>query len=933
MAEPTENKIAQMARLQQLYKQSMLTRELYHAAIKGLGLDPGAVFELQGQHIEQQVNVAGSYYDHRQIVVEPGASAETLRQAYLHRLAQQTRRLPLAGIDPKAAGDESSGELQLAAVYTALMTNRYIDSLERGMVVGQLRTDEIATGIVERASVLDVLNNEARLVLLGDPGSGKSTFVNFVALCLAGEALGYAEANLQTLTAPLPQEDEHRPDDKPQPQPWEHGALLPVRIVLRDLTARGLPDPGKSAGSDMLWKFIVGELGDTLAEFAPHLKQELLERGGLILLDGLDEVLDAHNCREQVKQAVNGFADCFPRCRFLVTSRTYAYQRQDWKLDGFAEAGLSPFTPGQIRRFVSSWYAHMAALRDMNPEDAQGRAALLQTAIERSERLRELAERPLLLTLMASLHAWRGGSLPEKREELYADAVDLLLDKWESPKVVRDAEGKVLVRQPSLAEWLNVDRNVVCAELNRLAYEAHKDQPQLVGTADVVQERLVSALMQVANNPEVKPARLVEYIRDRAGLLAARGEGVYTFPHRTFQEYLAACHLTDYGFPDDVADLLRADPQRWREAALLAAAKASRGTTSAAWNMAEALCFRDPPVVGQTGSLSSADCWGALLAAQVLLENERERLRQVSERNKPKLERIRLWQRAIVECGWLPPVDRALAGEALAILGDDRDFDELITIPTGQFLMGEEGGGAFGPQHELTLPKFKIGKYPVTNAQYLCFIRETGQKWDWGNGKRAEKANQPVVVVSWHEARAYCEWVTRVWQTGGKIGKNEIARLPSEAEWEKAARGTPAQSSLWSQPAAEKQEKRVYLCGDEWDDIRCNNIELGLNDTCVVGMFPNGASPYGCLDMVGNAWEWTISLWGENWGRPKFKYPYKFDDGRENLAAGDKVLRVLRGGAFNFSRDLWRCAFRRRLGPDNRDKDLGFRVVVSRAPG
>jgi formylglycine-generating enzyme required for sulfatase activity len=953
MSQPTDpNHEAQLAQLKQLYQQGILSEANYRAALTGLGLDP-ATFDQQQQHVEHQTNVAG---DLIQIAAEPGASPTTLRRAYLHRLIQQTRRLPLSGVDPKAATAEGSQELRLSAVYTALLTRRpERDDLARGKGLfppsggsggPRLPPAEGPGESTRHLSALELLNREPRLALLGDPGSGKSTFVNFVGLCLAGESLGEGEANLATLTAPLPVEEKREQDQEPPPQPWDHGPLLPVRIVLRDLAARGLPKPGQPASGDTLWAFIVAELGETLKEYAPHLKKELQEQGGLILLDGLDEVPDAHQRRVQVKQAVQGFAADFPRCRFLVTSRTYAYQRQDWKLDGFAEAVLSPFTPAQIARFVEGWYAHIAVVRTMDAKDAQGRATLLKTAIERSTRLAELATRPLLLTLMASLHAWHGGSLPEKREALYADAVDLLLDQWESPKVVRDAAGQPLVRQPSLAEWLKVDRDVVRAELNRLAFEAHRDQPQLVGTADVSQDRLIAALLDVANNPEVNPVRLVEYIRDRAGLLAARGEGVYTFPHRTFQEYLAACHLTDFGFPRYLVELVRADPQRWREATLLAGAKAAGGTTSAAWNLAEALCHHPPPAAGTT--CPEADCWGALLAAQVLLENEGPRLKEVTDWDAPKLERIRRWLLAIVEQGQLPPVDRALAGEALAALGvgDDRDFDELVTVPAGPFLMGsreadDQARDLEKPQHELTLPTFKIGRYPVTNAQYRRFIEAGGyreKRW-WTEAGWAEKENprlekkawteprlwqhrrynrpnQPVVAVSWYEAVAYCAWLTELWRAEGRITAAEEVRLPTEAEWEKAARGT---------------DGRLYPWGNDWDETKCNTGELGLGNTSPVGIFPDGASRYGCLDMAGNVWEWTASLWGKDWSKPQFNYPYDSMDGREDLEAGNDLLRVVRGGSFDGDRNYARCAARYRnlLTPQYRYWNDGFRGVVS----
>jgi formylglycine-generating enzyme required for sulfatase activity len=420
--------------------------------------------------------------------------------------------------------------------------------------------------------------------------------------------------------------------------------------------------------------------------------------------------------------------------------------------------------------------------------------------------------------------------------------------------------------------------------------------------------------------------------------------------YRTFQEYLTACHLTDHSFPDDLADLLRADPQRWREAVLLAGAKAARGMATGAWLLAEALCFRDPPV-GE-GLCAQVDCWGALLATQTLLENERERLDQVSERNAPKLERVRRWLLVMVTWSQLPLVDRALSGQALAVFGDDRDFDELVRVLAGPFLMGEGR-----EQHELKLSAFQIGRYPATNAQYLRFVEMDGYRnadfwreairtgfwrdgqfkgsWDdeprdrpFDYGEPYSLPNHLVLGITWYEALAYCRWLTEVWRKESKIAPDEAVRLPTEAEWEKAACGPSIDPSASS---GRGTDGRRYPWGDEFNPAGCNMSDIGIGTTSVVGMFPDGASPYGCLDMAGNVLEWTNSLWGADWEKPEFKYPYDPDEGRGDLEASDRVLRVLRGGAFFSDARLVRCAYRSWYYPHFRDHDVGFRVVV--APG
>jgi len=796
----------------------------------------------------------------------------SLRRAYLNALFATVGKLALSGIDPKAAS-EAEARLNLGAVYTALLT---LTPEECDVLTRENCLQERMGRSERRLSALAHLDQQARLVLLGDPGSGKSTFVNFTALCLAGEALGCEDANLERLREPLPKE---RDDDQdPEPQPWRHQALLPVRVVLRDFAARGLPPAGKPANADTLWAFIAAELGESLAEFAPQLKRHLREQGGLLLLDGLDEVPEAEQRREQLKQAVEDFAAKFPRCRILVTSRTYAYQQQAWRLAGFSEAVLAPFSRGQIERFVERWYAHIAEVRHLHATDAQGRAELLKRAIFSSDRLQGLAARPLLLTLMASLHAWRGGSLPEKREELYADTVDLLLDWWEQPKVVR-AKAQVVIQQPSLAEWLRVGKKNVQEVLQDLAYAAHAAQPTAVGTADVPERALTEALLALnPHDPDVKYGRLVEFLRDRAGLLVPRGVGVYTFPHRTFQEYLAALYLAAHEYPTLVARLAREDANRWREVALLAgAATTARGSDFALWALVEELC----PQEYQPGAKQAeADAWGALLAGQLIAENVN--VQQVSARDQSKLKRVVGHLVGILEQGHLPAVERAAAGVALAHLGDPRPGVGLRADGLPDIVWCK-------------VENFHISKYLVTNAQFATFVAAGGYRkkpyWTlagWArkeseswNGPRSYQTpydlpNHPVVGVSYYEAAAFCAWLSK--ELGYSVS------LPIDKQWTQAAQG---------------DDNREYPWGNKIDPDRANYGDTGIGTTSAVGCFPNGASPCGALDMSGNVFEWT----------------------------GTEKDAVLRGGAFDPNEGHVRCSYRLDFGPDKRYPNIGFRVV------
>ncbi len=217
---------------------------------------------------------------------------------------------------------------------------------------------------------------------------------------------------------------------------------------------------------------------------------------------------------------------------------------------------------------------------------------------------------------------------------------------------------------------------------------------------------------------------------------------------------------------------------------------------------------------------------------------------------------------------------RILAAEALGRLGDPR-LGEMVEVPAGEFIFGEGK-----EQKTIHLDGFSISKYPVTNAEYAEFVREMGHRapylWD-GDEPPRDKLNHPVVRVSRHDANAYAEWA----------GK----QLPTEEQWEKAARGS---------------DGREYPWGTEFDSSRCNSKESGIGGTTPVGVYPGGVSPYTVHDMAGNVSEWTA--------------------GEHEDASGS---RVLRGGSWEYDRNYARCAYRNRLLPLYVWVSFGFRVVVS----
>jgi formylglycine-generating enzyme required for sulfatase activity len=233
----------------------------------------------------------------------------------------------------------------------------------------------------------------------------------------------------------------------------------------------------------------------------------------------------------------------------------------------------------------------------------------------------------------------------------------------------------------------------------------------------------------------------------------------------------------------------------------------------------------------------------------------------------------------------------------------------LCDVPAGPFLMGSypsQDSQAFDDeklQHWVTLAAYQLARFPVTVAEYACFVhaghakpRSQYNSFTWPT--QLQRLDHPVVNVSWRDAVAYADWLANV--------TSQPWWLPSEAEWEKAARWDPAQ-----------RRARIYPWGDSFDPSRANTSASGKGPTTPVGSYPTGASPCGAQDMAGNVWEWTSSLY-----KP---YPYDPDDGRER--ADSVQSHVLRGGSWYAAPRFARAAGRYWSGPSVVFVSFGFRLL------
>jgi formylglycine-generating enzyme required for sulfatase activity len=388
-------------------------------------------------------------------------------------------------------------------------------------------------------------------------------------------------------------------------------------------------------------------------------------------------------------------------------------------------------------------------------------------------------------------------------------------------------------------------------------------------------------------------------LEPNCGLLNLLSSGEIEFTHLTFQEFMAAKHLIYMGL--DYAEFI--EKGWWEETILLYTGLKNLTTKEGSNQLVKTILDTSQKEEGSK----------ALRDFQPIKRNDEivalacEKLYKVIDSNASLEERFE-------------------AGEIVGTLGDLRiKADNMVLVKGGKFMRGssEDDADAYSkekPQRKIYLDDFMIGKYPVTNEEFKEFVddggygearknmwSEEGLRWreeneiiepEYWHDRKWNAPNFPVVGISWFEAEAYANWLSE--RTGHQY------RLPTEAEWEKAARGTKGFKYPW---------------GEDFNKNFCNSDESELRSTSPVGIFPKGKSPYGCFDMAGNVWEWCSDWYGADY--------YANSPDRNPKGPSDGAHRVIRGGSWNFYAGCCRSADRVHLDPRVRSRSCypGFRIL------
>ncbi|WP_228183854.1 HEAT repeat domain-containing protein [Streptomyces anulatus] len=483
---------------------------------------------------------------------------------YLGRVREVHRRLNLDVLGPSGLAGEQP-VIELRQVFMPQACRPFVPHLEEGVrrrlvEVGELVDDEELSrsarelGREEAARqavvqpVLSVLAQESgrRLVVLGDPGAGKSTLAKYLTLALAG-GLSKMPSSLEPLAGLVPVLVELRQYAQPH---WRERTIEEFLDHVHVQERMGLPRP---------------------------VLEGFLESGrAVVVFDGLDEIFDPA-VRAQTTRRITAFSAHYRQVRTVVTSREYGYRSHEFVTNNFAQVMLQNLDPGQVETFIRRWYA---AAHPEKPQLANQLIERLLSAVRTVRPVAELAGNPLLLTILAAIGM--GRTIPRERREVYAHAIDVLVERWDKDAKFLTPPSPPTSDVAHALEGLTAGRRVKLLE--RIARAMQEGAGKPAGTfirhddlTGIIRNFLTESNI-ASPAADVAAGLMVEHLRSRNFLLAHYGGGLYGFVHRTFLEYLAATDLLrrreeEEWTRDHLIDLLtrQARDPHWHEVLLLMA--------------------------------------------------------------------------------------------------------------------------------------------------------------------------------------------------------------------------------------------------------------------------------------------------------------------------------------------------------------------------
>jgi hypothetical protein len=789
-------------------------------------------------------------------------SAAIVPEAYCDWIQKQCADIDLLGLELK-----QGQAVRLKHVYVPLITTVTKERIPDKAIDEQ----QMSAWKEEKPPplLLDLLNQQS-LYVSGAPGSGKSTFSRWVAWL--------------TCSGAMPPQEIEPPEGYGESYPATVHNRLPLLVRLRDFWACLPETPG---AQDLSKPQLEAVLSQWVEQKQPgNLQwanvQAHLEKGSLLLiLDGVDEVPLTRGPEGKVSYPramfLSGVATARQAWeqrgnRLLVTSRPYGLSEADIRRVGLEHAPISDLTESLQALLVRRWFRILAA----DPASGSETAEELLGELEARDELQPLVANPMLLTAICIIYS-QGKRLPQDKYELYDRIVDnVLYNRYRDPALIDLERSRLSIIAYGMHTGENLgeqrttpEAQVTDAEIDRIL-QAYKDQSSWTeqGYKGVIETR--------------------EQLLSRSGLLLPQGEHRAGFYHFTFQDFLAAQWLQDAESELRPVFHQRSQVDEWHNTlSFVFSALLARSTSPVRSINLLSQLIEDINEQTLGLALVVAECLTILMGRKYRLEKKvEERFREIC---------LSAIEREI------PVRQRCSLGLALGRLGDPRIVTDVrdpaayVEVPAGDYVVGDD-------RRPFHLDKsLWFSRYPVTNQQYALFMDEGGYSnrdwwpelgWQWLQDDNVHEpaywrhakwngANQPVVGVSFWEAMAFAAWAS--------------ARLPTEWEWEAAARGPKGFKYPW---------------GNEWEDGICNTYESGLGLTSPVGLFPHSQSSFGLEDIAGNVWEWCLN---------------KYDKPDDSSVSSDEA-RVLRGGSWYSLQDFALAAFRRRDVPYVRLDDFGFRL-------